>query len=184
MGGGAQYEGVKAVDEYIQLTERSKQGDSGAFSQLYSVYAEELYRFALYMTGSREDAEDAVQEAVLSAWRNIHTLKDKSLFKAWLFKILSNRCKTELMKRNKLPDTLPIEDYEFLVEKSDDEALIGGAELKEALSSLTPPDAQIIILSVIGGFKSHELAVVFNMPAATVRSRQKRALEKLKVLLS
>lgn len=107
-----------------------------------------------------------------------------SLFKAWLFKILSNRCKTELMKRNKLPDTLPIEDYEFLVEKSDDETLIGGAELKEALSSLTPPDAQIIILSVIGGFKSHELAVVFNMPAATVRSRQKRALEKLKVLLS
>ncbi len=158
----------------------SQQGDCNAFSKLYSMYAEELFRFAVYLTGNVQDGEDAVQEAVFSAWRNIHTLKDHSLFKAWLFKILSNRCKTNLMKKNKSPDTLPIEDYDFFVE----DTTFNSTELKEALSSLTPPDAQIILLSIIGGFKSQELAEIFNMPAATIRTRQKRALEKLKTILS
>ena len=50
------------------LIERSKDGDCSAFSELYSQYANEIYRFALYMTGNKEDAEDAVQEALISAW--------------------------------------------------------------------------------------------------------------------
>ncbi len=161
------------------LVFKAKSGDAQAFSVLYSMYADELYRFAVYLSGNPEDGEDAVQEAIFSAWRNIHTLKDHSLFKAWLFKILSNRCKTNLMKKNKNPDTLPIEDYDFFVE----DTTFNSAELKEALSELTPPDAQIILLSIIGGFKSHELAEIYNMPAATIRTRQKRALEKLKAIL-
>lgn len=164
------------------LAERSKQGDAHAFSQLYSAYATELFRFAVYMTGNKEDAEDAVQEALLSAWRNIHTLNDTSLFKVWIFKILSNRCKTDLMKKNKHPDILPVEEYDFFTEG--DGFSFDGAEVKEALSCLTPPDGQIVLLSVIGGFKSRELSQLFNMPAATVRSRQKRALEKMKEFLS
>ncbi len=174
---------INIVDNNL-LIERSKQGDNAAFSQIYSLYATDLYRFALYMTGSQPDAEDAVQEAVFSAWKNIHTLKENSMFKAWLFKILSNKCKTALMKRNKLPDTLPIEDYDFLSEDAEDPIHISSIELKEALASLTPPDGQIILLSIIGGFKSDELARIFNMPPGTVRSRQKRALEKLKNILS
>ncbi len=162
------------------LVLKAKSGDCNAFSSLYAMYAEELFRFAVYLTGNKEDGEDAVQEAVFSAWRNIHTLKDNALFKAWLFKILSNRCKTNLMKKNKSPDNLPIEDYDFFIE----DTTFNSAELKEALSSLTPPDAQIILLSVIGGFKSHELAEIYNMPATTIRTRQKRALEKLKDILS
>lgn len=165
-----------------ELIERSKHGDGEAFSQLYGEYAVELYRFAIYMTGSPEDAEDAVQEAVISAWQSLHSLKDYSLFKAWLFKILSNKCKTMLMKRNRHPDSLPIEDYDFLTDNTA-ENLINGVELKQALASLTPPDAQIIVLSIIGGFTSQELAGIFNMTPGTVRSRQKRAIEKLKKIL-
>lgn len=164
------------------LIAKSKRGDNSAFSQLYSIYATDLYRFAVYMMGSEQDAEDAVQEAVFSAWRNIHTLNDESLFKAWLFKILTNRCKTNLMKKNKVPDSLPIEEYTFLQDTQSSSFV--SAELKEALAALTPPDAQIILLSIIGGFKSSELAEIYNMPAATIRTRQKRALGKLKEILS
>ena len=164
------------------LIAKSKRGDNSAFSQLYSIYATDLYRFAVYMMGSEQDAEDAVQEAVFSAWRNIHTLNDESLFKAWLFKILTNRCKTNLMKKNNVPDSLPIEEYTFLQDTQSSSFV--SAELKEALAALTPPDAQIILLSIIGGFKSSELAEIYNMPAATIRTRQKRALGKLKEILS
>jgi RNA polymerase sigma-70 factor (ECF subfamily) len=164
------------------LIERSKTGDSNAFAQLYSLYAVDLYRFAVYMMGNTHDAEDAVQEAVFSAWRNIHTLKENAVFKVWIFKILSNRCKTELMKKNKAPDILPIEEYTFLIDEAYEDFI--GTDLKEALHNLTPPDAQIILLSIIGGFKSYELAEIFSMEPATVRSRQKRALEKLRKILS
>ena len=171
-----------SIDNTV-LIERSKTGDSSAFSELASLYTTELYRFSLYMTGNKEDAEDAVQESLISAWKGIHTLKDNSLFKAWLFKILSNNCKTLLMKKNKMPDTLPVEEYEFLVDYEADGSLINSAELKEALSTLTPPDAQIILLSVIGGFTSYELGVIYNMTPGAVRTRQKRALEKLRNIL-
>ena len=170
------------VIDIALLIAKSKRGDNSAFSQLYSIYATDLYRFAVYMMGSEQDAEDAVQEAVFSAWRNIHTLNDESLFKAWLFKILTNRCKTNLMKKNKVPDSLPIEEYTFLQDTQSSSFV--SAELKEALAALTPPDAQIILLSIIGGFKSSELAEIYNMPAATIRTPQKRALGKLKEILS
>lgn len=167
----------------ITLIERSKLGDCAAFGELYSRYSTEIYRFALYMTGNSCDAEDAVQDTLLSAWRSISALKDDTLFKVWLFKILSNKCKTLLMKRNKMPDALPVEEYDFLTDYNAEEELINSTELKEALSSLTPPDAQIILLSVIGGFTSYELGVIYNMTPGAIRTRQRRALEKLKAIL-
>ncbi len=168
------------TEQYL-LIEYSKQGDTGAFARLYSDYADEMYRYSVYMMGNKQDAEDVMQDAILSAWRNIHTLRDDSVFKVWLFRILTNKCKTELMKRNKIPDTLPVDEYEFLVSEEDDSF---STDLKDALRQLTPPDGQIIILSVICGFKSYELAEIYNMTPSTVRSRQKRALEKLKDILS
>lgn len=170
------------MDTEKMLIEKAKQGDTSAFAKLYSQYANELYRYAVYMMGNTHDAEDVVQESVVAAWRSIRSLNDDSLFKAWLFKILTNKCKTELMKRNKAPDNLPVEEYEFLTGGQTDAEF--SADLTEALQSLTPPDAQIIILTIICGFKSHELAVIYNMTPSAIRSRQKRALEKLRVVLS
>ncbi len=170
------------MDTEKMLIEKAKQGDTSAFAKLYSQYANELYRYAVYMMGNTHDAEDVVQESVVAAWRSVRSLNDDFLFKAWLFKILTNKCKTELMKRNKAPDSLPVEEYEFLTGGQADAEF--SADLTEALQSLTPPDAQIIILTIICGFKSHELAVIYNMTPSAIRSRQKRALEKLRVVLS
>ena len=168
-------------EENLKLIELSKKGDAHAFSQLYSMYSNELYRYALYMTGNTQDAEDAVQEAVISAWRSVHNLKEDDKFKLWLFKILTNKCKTLLIRNNKSHDTLPIDEYDFI--GADDDFTVS-TELKSALQSLTPPDGQIIMLSIIGGFKSDELAQIYNMKPSTIRSRQKRGLEKLKAILS
>ncbi len=168
-------------EENLKLVENSKKGDAHAFATLYSLYSNELYRYALYMTGNPQDAEDAVQEAVVSAWRGVHNLKENEKFKVWLFKILTNKCKTLLIRNNKSHDALPIDEYDFL---SEDEDFTVSTELKSALQSLTPPDGQIIMLSVIGGFTSDELSQIYNMKPSTIRSRQKRGLEKLKAILS
>lgn len=165
------------------LVKKAKEHDITAFSELYSIYSEDMYRFALYMLNSKEDAEDAVQDTVILAFKSIGNLRDDSLFKAWLFKILSNQCKTLLKKNKKNPDLLSEDDYIFLIEDESAPSSFNSIELIEALKSLTPPDAQIILLSIIGGFKSEELSKIYNISPSTIRSKQKRALEKLRRIL-
>jgi len=165
------------------LVKKAKDRDITAFSELYSIYSEDMYRFALYMLNSKEDAEDAVQDTVILAFKSIGNLRDDSLFKAWLFKILSNQCKTLLKKNKKNPDLLSEDDYIFLIEDESVPSSFNSIELIEALKSLTPPDAQIILLSIIGGFKSEELSKIYNISPSTIRSKQKRALEKLRRIL-
>lgn len=166
------------------LVKLSKNGDVNAFSKLYDLYKEDMYRYASYLLNSPYDAEDVVSEAVLTAFRKMNSLKKDEAFKSWLFKILSNCCKDILREHGKSPDLLPLDDYFFLIE---DETLgdTGEAlEIMEAIKNLPPPDGQIVLLSVIGGFKSHELALVFELSPSTVRSKLKRALEKLRLTLT
>ena len=102
------------------LVLKAKQGDSAAFSKLYEFYASDMQRFALYMLKNSHDAEDAVQEAAVSAWKNIKNLRDDALFKAWIFKILSNKCKSMLASGGKNPDALNFKEAEFLLSDTDD----------------------------------------------------------------
>jgi RNA polymerase sigma-70 factor (ECF subfamily) len=135
------------------------------------------------MLNSKEDAEDAVQETVIAAFKQLSNLRDDTLFKSWLFKILSNQCKSQLKKKQKNPELLPEEDYVYLIEDENVSYSFNSIELIEALKSLTPPDAQIVLLSIIGGFKSEELSKIYNISPSTIRSKQKRALEKLRRVL-
>lgn len=166
------------------LVKLARQGDSDAFAELYSFYSKDLYRFASYMLNSPDDAEDAVQEALLTAFRSIFSLEKPEAFKSWLFKILSNCCKSILRSRGKNPELLSDEEFFFSLSDDSSPDVITGLELQEAIKSLPPPDGQIVLLSVIGGFKSHELAKIFELPAGTVRSKLKRSLEKLRIRLT
>ena len=165
------------------LVKKAKERDTAACSELYSIFSADMYRFALYMLNSKEDAEDAVQETVIAAFKQLSNLRDDTLFKSWLFKILSNQCKSQLKKKQKNPELLPEEDYAFLIEDENVSYSFNSIELIEALKSLTPPDAQIVLLSIIGGFKSEELSKIYNISPSTIRSKQKRALEKLRRVL-
>lgn len=73
-----------------ELIRRAKRGDVKAFSRLYAQIYKELYRFALYMTKHPQDAEDAVSEAVISAFENMCSLRKEESFRSWMFTILHN----------------------------------------------------------------------------------------------
>lgn len=88
-----------------RLVEQAKAGSADAFGQLYAQYAQDLYRFAYYYLGSREEAEDAVQDAVCAAFQGIGALRSVSSFKAWLFPSFPTPASTTLRrsKRGGLP---------------------------------------------------------------------------------
>ena len=166
-----------------KLIREAQTGNSKAFAAVYSFYADDLYRFALWYTGKSADAEDAVQEAVLIAFRHITKLKKASSFKSWMFKILSNVCKTRLTNpADKLClvalDEINESDAEYYTE---DFTL--SSDLKSALDSLDADERQIVLLSVIGRYKSNEIAEILDMKSGTVRSKLSRSLDKLRDIL-
>ena len=71
------------------------------FMEQYQAVYQDMYRLAYYYMGNAQDAEDAVQETALAAYENFHRLKDKEAFRPWIFRILVNRCKKSLKKRNR-----------------------------------------------------------------------------------
>ena len=75
--------------------------DAIAFKELYKTVYQDLYRFALCMMHHPQDAEDAVSEAVLSAYENIHKLRKEEAFRSWIFQILANVCRRKLKSRER-----------------------------------------------------------------------------------
>lgn len=163
-----------------KLIVEAQTGNSKAFATVYSFYADDLYRFALWYTGKSADAEDAVQEAVLIAFKNIAKLRKPSSFKSWMFKILSNVCKTKLINPADRLCTVPIHEIQETEADTSVADFTVSAELKAALDSLSPEEKQIVLLSVIGRYKSSEIAEIMEMKSGSVRSKLSRSLEKMR----
>ena len=170
-------------NDLIKLIREAQTGSSKAFAQVYSFYANDLYRFALWYTGKSADAEDAVQEAVLIAFKNISSLKKPTSFKSWMFKILSNVCKTKLTDPADRLCTVPMHEIQETEADISVTDFTVSAELKAALDSLSPDEKQIVLLSVIGRYKSSEIAEIMDMKSGSVRSKLSRSLEKMRDIL-
>ena len=160
--------------------------NADTFTKLYSEVAKDLYRLALYFLKNKEDAEDIVGEAVLDAYRQIESLREESLFKNWIIKILTNKCKMKLKEYALLKE----KPDENIADLSDERAKREGhrdefsrIELKELLMELETEERFIICLSVFEGYKGDEIAELLGLKPATVRSKKQRALAKLANLI-
>ena len=165
-----------AID-ILRLTVLAKEGDSLAFGMLYDSQARDMYRYALYALGSESLAQDAVQQAALSAFRNIRALRDPERFRPWLLRILCNTCKRQLREKY-----IPVDSLEerFQDLPAEDAPLGRALELRQALATLPAGEREILLLSVLGGYDSREIGLALGLPAGTVRSKLSRALSKLR----
>ena len=165
--------------EFEELVKRAQKGDAHAFGAAYGVFAADAYRFALFYMKNTHDAEDAVQDACLKAWRRLPSLKKTESFRSWFFKILSNICKSSLSALK------PVAALDEIPETASAD---GNTELKtemaELISHLPSEDRRIVLLSAVAGFTSRELAEMTGSNANTVRSRLSRTLRSLRKELS
>src|SRR4051812_2256166 len=91
-----------------ELLEAARRGDEDAFGQLVAQYRAELHAHCYRMLGSVQDAEDALQETLLRAWRGLRAFEGRSSLRSWLYKIATNACLKAIERRPKR--VLPI-DY-------------------------------------------------------------------------
>ena len=150
---------------------RAINGDISAYGDLYEIYALDMYKYALRICKNPQDAEDAVQETALSVFKSIKNLKNPRKFKAYLFSSLANNCKRTIAEDKGLELN---EGISYTEEHTDDNLFV-----RDALSGLDDQSREIVCLTVLGGFKSHEVAKMLQIPASTVRTKLKRSLEKL-----
>src|SRR5438876_7891892 len=88
-------EGIRDVGRSdAALVRRVRAGDAAAYADLVARYRDRLGRYALHMLGNREDAEEALQDAFVRAYRSLARCDDPERFGAWLYGILVNRCRT------------------------------------------------------------------------------------------
>lgn len=166
-----------------ELIRRAKRGDIKAFSHLYARIYKDLYKFALYMTRHTQDAEDAVSDAVLSAYENLAGLKKEESFRSWMFTILNNRCKKMLKSGQK--ETAGLEGTSSRGRQGCHEPdYAQWHDVRRAFGELDEEERMIVAFSVFGGYHSDEIARMLDKKPTTVRSRKSRALEKMRGALS
>ena len=174
---------------------KAKQGDQRAFYELYGLYKDRLYRYAFYRLRNQQDAEDAVSECVLSAWKQIGALREADAFAAWIFRILAASCAKIIKKQIKDRETISLDDYRAEAAAQTDssanvdnsgpkDGTLSGADLmlalQEALAHLSEEERNIVLLSVVGGLKSAEIAESVGMTSGSVRSSLSRSLQKVR----
>ncbi len=170
------------MDIDIELVKSARQGDQRRFAQLYDALSLYMYKYAMYSLGNHYDAEDVVSETFMDAFRGLHTLRDESAFKPWIMKILSVKIKRKIKEYTEQRDISELsEEIGFGPDPSDD--LAEHSSVMEALKTLTPQERQIVVLSVIYGYTTKEVAQMLGHPQGTVSSKLHRSLAKLRTVL-
>lgn len=166
-----------------ELVIKAKKGDIDAFCILYDNYKRKLFNYAYYKLSNNEDAEDVVQDCMLTAFEQLDKLKNPKAFSSWLYTILYHGCISAIKEQIKQRNNSDIEDYKNTL-SYDNTADIEREELKQALSILNEDDKNIVLLSVVVGLNSKEIAKITGFTAGNVRQKLSRSLSKMKRYLS
>jgi RNA polymerase sigma-70 factor (ECF subfamily) len=173
------------------LLARHVAGDPDAFGELVRRHRDRLWAVALRTLGDREEAADAVQDALVSAFRAAHTFRGQSAVTTWLHRITVNAC-LDRARKAASRRTAPVadeENFESLLEPH--ESAEGPAERGElhreliaALTTLPADQRAVLVLVDMQGYSVAEAAAVLDVPTGTVKSRCARGRAKLLPLLT
>lgn len=182
------------TEQEAELLERARRGDLDAFNKLVEMHQRAVYNLSLRMVGTSAAAEDATQDAFISAYRSLARFRGAS-FRAWLMRIASNACTDELRRRARRParsldapspgsdEPLDVPDPAAGPESEAMRAELRDA-VQQALLRLPADQRLAVILCDIQGFAYEEIAEAMHSSIGTVKSRIARGREKLRVLLS
>ena len=168
---------------FVELVKSAKAGNKESFARVYDLIAPELYKVALYTLGNAQDAEDAVSETFVEAYKGISNLRDESSFKRWMMTILSVRCKRRISGYIKERKNVDID--EMLDTPAEPEAVSQTDKISvwEAVQSLAEDERQIVMLATVQGYTTREVSEMMQLPHGTVSSKLHRTLKKLRRVL-
>jgi RNA polymerase sigma-70 factor (ECF subfamily) len=183
------------TDPPAGVVQASEVHDRSGFEEEALVHAEHLYRIALRLTGSRQAAEDLVQETYLRAFRAWRSYRPGTNLAAWLATIMRNANLDELRRQSRRPVQEPLDDdgdyylYNRLAAagpQPQDEVIarLSGSAIVSALGDLPPSFREVVVLVDVGDFTYADAAGILGIPIGTVMSRLYRGRRLLKRALA
>ena len=167
-----------------QLVRRVLDGDVDAFAPLVDRYHDRLARYAVRMIGDREDAEEALQDTFLRAFRALDRYREEERFGGWLFRILVNQCRSVVARRQRRAALLAAAPWDppAAIEPGDDDAALR-EELERALAELPPASREALLLRYADELSYEEIATITGSGISALKMRVRRACERLRSLL-
>ncbi len=164
----------------LTLVVRAQEGDVRAFEALARRHQAVLYRLAVRVMGDHAEAEDALQEALLDAWRRVDRFRGDSAFSTWMYRVVTNRCVAMLRKRRPVPvaavdERIPAPDSPERTAEADASMVALGGALRGL-----PDDLRICwVLRETEGLGYTEIAHITGASEDAVRGRIHRARTRL-----
>jgi RNA polymerase sigma-70 factor (ECF subfamily) len=177
-----------------ELVEAARGGDAGALDKLIEEHQDQIYRFGMKMCRHPEDAEDVLQETLLTMARSIGDFRGKSSLSTWLYSIARSFCIKKRRKSKFAPEREHSLEHEASVEarrlvhpgRPPDQAVVDKetlAALDAAIRSLEPGQQEVFLLRDIEGLKASEVGEVLGISVAAVKSRLHRARARIREML-
>lgn len=165
------------------LVDQARRGSKAAFSQLAAERIDALYATAARILRDGPMAQDATQEALLDAWRNLDRLRDPERFDAWLYRVLVNQCTSELHRRRARERVVHLLQTPPVTTDSASE-IAQRDELERAFRDLSPEHRSALVLRYYLGWTPSEIAATLGLRAGTVSSRLHYALKAMRAALA
>ncbi len=168
------------------LVLRSQDGDVTAWRQLVNIWQQRLYLHARRITGEHEVAQDITQDAWLSMVRGIKKLDDPARFRAWAFRIVSNKATDWVRRQVRRRKMLEVAKDEAERDGSEQENLTTRSNIdivRSAVRKLSREQRSLLSMFYEDGLEISEIATILKIPVGTVKSRMFSIRQELKPLL-
>ena len=162
------------------LVQRASKGDRDAFAALVRPASARLDAAARLILRDRELAHDAVQEALIRAWRDLPGLRDPERFDAWLHRLIVNAAIDEARRRRRRVIEVAISPVDVPSSQDDIGRLVSRDELDRALSTLSPEHRALVVLHYYLGVPLPEAASSLGISLGAAKSRLHRAMGSMR----
>lgn len=167
----------------VGLVERAMRGDEEAFASLASANANACYQLAYRILRDAHRAEDATQQALLGAWRDLPTLRDPERFDAWLHRLVVHACYQEARGERRWTARIRVIPIDIPTEPDVARSVAARDELEIAFRQLSPEQRAVVVLHHHLGYPLTEIAATLGIPEGTARSRLHYAVRQLRAAL-
>lgn len=166
------------------LVEQARQGDREAFAVLVHQVSDSLYSVAYRILRDAGSAEDALQNALVLAWRRLPRLREAERFEAWIHRILVHACYDESQRTRAWRTSVTVLPMELHGVPDGTSAIADRDELERAFRHLTVEQRAVFVLHHYLGLPLVEVAELLGIPAGTARSRLHYAIAGLRQALT
>ena len=164
------------------LVEAARDGDHEAFEALASAAGDQLYRFAWLVLGDTQQAEDAVQDAIVRAWQGLPELRDPERWEAWLHRLIVNACADQ--GRRQMRQSVEVRMVRLEPVAGDDVRSVDDHDqLARGFRRLKPSQRAAVVLHFYLGLSVPEVADALGVPVGTAKSRIHYAVDAMRAAL-